>query len=290
MRAQPERVCYRRYDPQWGRARSPGLNLKLFRKKPPPARAPSIPEPQVVYAVGDMHGQGVLVHALLQSIADEIGVNHDRPAVVVTLGDYVDRGPHSKYVLDLLVSLRDYGLIGVHFLKGNHEAAMLDFLSGEPGSAAWLEFGGRQTLDSYKVEQPVSTPESLEKARLALADALPPAHRVFLENLELSCAIGDYFFSHAGAAPGVALDLQTPEDLMWIRGRFLHSGPAFEKMVVHGHSPTPEPHIDHRRIGIDTGAYLTGVLTAVRLEGEERRLIQAVRQPDDSIIIRHTGL
>lgn len=264
--------------------------MKLFRKKPPPAPPPSIPEPYVVYAVGDMHGQGLLVHALLQAIADEIGVNHDRPAVIVTLGDYVDRGPHSRYVIDLLVSLRDYGLIGVHFLKGNHEAAMLDFLTGAPDGAAWLEFGGRQTLASYKVEQPTPTPEGLEKARLDLVQALPPAHRTFLENLELSCSIGGYFFAHAGAAPGIPLDLQDPEDLVWIRGRFLHSGPAFEKMVVHGHSATPEPHVDHRRIGIDTGAYLTGVLTAVRLEGDERRLIQAVRQPDDSIIIRHTEL
>lgn len=264
--------------------------MKLFRKKPPPAPPPSIPEPYVVYAVGDMHGQGVLVHALLQAIADEIGVNHHKPAVIVTLGDYVDRGPHSKYVLDLLVSLRDYGLIAVHFLKGNHEAAMLDFLAGSPDGAAWLEFGGRHTLNSYRVEQPGSTPEELEKARLALAEAMPAAHRSFLENLELSCSIGDYFFCHAGAAPGVALDLQDPEDLIWIRGRFLHSGPAFEKIVVHGHSAAPEPHIDHRRIGIDTGAYLTGVLTAVRLEGEGRRLIQAVRQPDDSIIIRHTDV
>lgn len=158
---------------------------------------------------------------------------------------------------------------------------MLDFLEGRADGRAWLDYGGMDTLKSYGVATPASLEENdLEVCRKALMNALPPAHRKLLDELELSYSHGDYFFAHAGAAPGVALGEQSPRDLMRIRTRFLESRALFEQVIVHGHTPEDDVHADYRRIGIDTGAYLTGILSAVRLEGESREIIQALRRRD----------
>jgi serine/threonine protein phosphatase 1 len=234
----------------------------------------------VVYAIGDIHGQGDLAHALLQTITDEISASQGG-GIIVTLGDYVDRGPHSRYVLDLLISLKRYPLIETHLLRGNHEEAMIAFIEGRAEGHAWLDYGGMDTLKSYGVAPPASPePDDLEVCRQALVKALPRAHRKLLDGLELSYRRGDYFFAHAGAAPGVALGEQSPKDLMWIRKRFLESRVLFEQVIVHGHTPEDDVHADYRRLGIDTGAYLTGILSAVRLEGETQEIIQALRRRD----------
>lgn len=160
-------------------------------------------------------------------------------------------------------------------LLGNHEASMLAALSGEPRWLdAWLGFGGRETLISYGVPAgllDIGTPGEIAEAML---HHIPDAHRRWLDGLPLSLSSGDYFFAHAGVRPGVALDAQDPEDLLWIRGDFLSSRADLGAVVIHGHSVRPQVEEKPNRIGIDTGAYATGKLTAIGLEGTERWFLQ----------------
>jgi serine/threonine protein phosphatase 1 len=244
----------------------------LFKKKPRtvvPA-TPSVPDGTIVWAVGDIHGRLDLLKPLVEGImADAAGSVADRK-VVIFLGDYIDRGPDSRGVLQHLINLpRDAG-IEWRFLKGNHEAAMLRFLDEPAFGSDWCEYGGDAALASYGLKPPQMKHRADAWARVAadLDHKVTAAERAFLDTLELSLSIGDYFFAHAGARPGISLERQSERDLMWIRNSFLDHDAPFEKVVVHGHTPTKDVHVDHRRIGVDTKAYESGVLTAVRLEGE----------------------
>jgi serine/threonine protein phosphatase 1 len=185
----------------------------------------------------------------------------------------VDRGPGSFDVLDVLINEPLAGFEGVH-LKGNHEDMMLDFLAG-PAEPLWTGNGGIATLASYGVEPPVVLyhPPDLETFRRRLRAAIPPNHLGFLRGLRLCHTDGDYFFVHAGVRPGVPLDDQDPYEMMWIRDRFLLSDADFGKRVVHGHTPCPVPEVLGNRIGIDTGAYFSGRLTCLVLEGAEHRFL-----------------
>jgi serine/threonine protein phosphatase 1 len=150
----------------------------------------------------------------------------------------------------------------------------------------WCDFGGRETMTSYGVAIPsIREQAEWDGLRQEFTAAIPDEHVEFLKGLELTYELGDYFFVHAGARPGVPLSDQAEQDLLWIRQPFLDDRRAFEKVVVHGHTPADEAYADHRRIGLDTGAYATGVLSAVRLEGEGRRLVQTRRLPDGVIKI-----
>ena len=193
--------------------------------------------------------------------------------VLVFIGDYVDRGADSKGVVEQLVNLQSD--FTAHFLRGNHDQALLDFLA-DPGSfAEWKDYGAEETLASYGVPSPQWDDEAvLRQTRDRLQQALSASHRGFFETLKLSETIGDYFFAHAGVRSGTPLDQQEQHDLMWIRDEFLNSRAAFGKIVVHGHTPTHAPVVRRNRIGIDTGAYLTGRLTALVLEGTRRRFLQ----------------
>ena len=253
---------------------------KLFRARTQVAApaAPAVPDGTVVWAVGDIHGRLDLLEPLVEAIAADLHTSAATRKVVVFLGDYIDRGPDSRGVLRLLAGLSVAQGVEWRFLKGNHEQAMLGFLDDPSAGPKWCEYGGDNALRSYGLRVPNLTHRTEGWARLAadLRHKLTARETEFLENLELSLTVGDYFFSHAGARPGVALDRQSAEDLMWIRQPFLNSGTAFERVVVHGHTPTPRAHADHRRIGIDTKAYDSGVLSALRLEGLERSLLQAI--------------
>ena len=248
--------------------------LNFFqRKKPPVTRA--APEGLRLYAVGDVHGRldalELLVAAIREEGADGLG------PVLIMLGDYVDRGPASRQVIDRLVALEGDGSLETRFIRGNHEDTMLSFL-GEPSlGATWCSFGGVETLLSYGVTAPLMSdpPEAWEAARDAFAAAIPPSHVRFLQALEPAVEYGDYFFTHAGVRPGVELDDQDPYDLMWIRDDFLRGSATFSKCIVHGHTPEADAFVSDRRIGVDTGAYATGRLSAIVLEGPGRRLIQA---------------
>lgn len=239
---------------------------------------PAVPPGTVAWAVGDIHGRLDLLLPLVEAMAADLHESRAERKMIIFLGDYIDRGPDSRGVLRLLSGLSRSQGVEWRFLKGNHEQAMLEFLDDPSAGARWCEYGGDRALWSWGLRVPELAHRTEAWARVAadLRHRLTKREADFLETLELSVTVGDYFFSHAGARPGLALDRQSPQDLMWIRQPFLNSRTAFECMVVHGHTPTPAVHADQRRIGIDTKAYDSGVLSALRLEGRERTLLQAV--------------
>ena len=233
------------------------------------------PPGEVVYAIGDVHGRADLLGDLLRLIEADAATHPALRLRLVMLGDYVDRGAESRRVLDMLIDLQKTSHGRMTALRGNHEAAMLDFLHRPKTGATWCEYGGRDTLLSYGVVAPRSRKlEDWTEARDALVDAMPAEHRRFLVELEPFAEIGGYLFVHAGFRPKLALAEQTEEDMLWIREEFLDAPTWMPQMIVHGHTPFAEPSEGPGRIGIDTGAYATGVLTALRLEGDQRRYIQ----------------
>jgi serine/threonine protein phosphatase 1 len=249
---------------------------RLLRSREDVTRPASTPDDTAIYAVGDIHGRLDLlgkVHGLIAAHAKTVA----RPRkVIVYLGDLVDRGPNSREVVEHLITSPLPGFEYV-YLKGNHEDAMLRFLDDIGIGRAWLGFCGEATLMSYGLDLYAKPPEGmswLEHLQAELRRRLPDDHLRFLQDLELSHTEGGYFFVHAGVKPGVPLHVQEDQDLMWIREEFLDSREAFDKVVIHGHSITNRPDFRANRIGIDTGAVFTGVLTCLALVGEERQILQ----------------
>ncbi len=242
-----------------------------------------MPEETCVYAIGDIHGRADLLEELLRRIEAHAAAYPGFRKVLITLGDYVDRGADSKGVIDRLLSLPS-GFRPV-FLKGNHEDLMLRFLAQPADGGVWFMNGGLSTMHSYGV--PVADGWDVDRAkelRDALANAMPRAHVDFLRGLELHHAEGDFLFVHAGVRPGVPIDRQDPDDLMWIREEFLRSDRDHGKVVVHGHSVAFRPEVfpsaeRPSRIGIDTGAYATEQLTCLALVGEARSWIHTDPDP-----------
>ncbi len=242
----------------------------------------TVPPGTRVYAVGDCHGclealRGLRAAMVADSTrADAEGPRADR-RVLVYLGDYVDRGPDSRGVVELLIGEPLAGFESVHLL-GNHDAFLRRFLDGEDVAAIWMMNGGGATLRSYGLDVAALTGPwpggDAPALHAALAAAVPEAHRAFLDGLALSHIEGDYFFAHAGVRPGVPLERQGENDLLWIREPFLGSTADHGKVVVHGHSAAAEVAVRPNRIGIDTGACYGGKLTALVLEGAERRFLQ----------------
>lgn len=229
-------------------------------------KPPRLPEGIRIYAFGDIHGRSDLLKEMFAVIDADVAQNPvDRP-IEVFLGDYIDRGPDSAQTLDLLIGR------GLHretvFLKGNHEAFLLEVLRDPTKLEDWRQFGGLQTLMSYGV-QPTLNPDSVEQADLirALAEVMPGDHLRFLDALKLTFVCGDFFFVHAGVRPGIPLKEQQESDLLWIRNEFLDSDENFGKFIVHGHTPVQKPDIRPNRINIDTGAYATGNLTLLTIQG-----------------------
>jgi serine/threonine protein phosphatase 1 len=237
-------------------------------------RAPRLPPGIRIYAIGDVHGCVDLLTRLGSQIDAHLAQNPVSRAVEVCLGDYVDRGPNSREVIDVLVDRsRSREMV---LLKGNHETYIFDFLKNPRSLDNWSKYGGFQTLLSYHLCPPLR-PKPSEQQELArrFASHLPNSHMQFLSNLKPSFACGDYFFVHAGIRPGVSLDEQSEDDLLWIRDDFLLSEDDFEKFVVHGHTPVREPDIRSNRINIDTGAFATGRLTCLVLENDEMQFIDS---------------
>ncbi|NYZ15135.1 serine/threonine protein phosphatase [Azospirillum sp. RWY-5-1] len=242
-------------------------------QKAEPAAA-AVPRGVRVYAVGDVHGRLDLLDQLLDRIEADARTAGDRARYLVFLGDYVDRGPQSRGVIERLIAGPPPGFGAIH-LKGNHEASFLGFLEDVRVGPGWFRYGGLATLASYGVTPP---PEDAPVERLLqvqgdLREAVPPHHQRFLERLKPSVTIGDYVFVHAGVRPGVPLPRQKETDLLWIREEFLKSNVDHGKVVVHGHTISIEPELRGNRIGIDTGAYATHRLTCVVLEDTDRRFL-----------------
>jgi serine/threonine protein phosphatase 1 len=244
---------------------------KFFRTataKPPVA---SVPPGTRVYAIGDIHGRLDLLEDLEDQILAHAAEYPASRRVLVYIGDYIDRGYQSRQTLDHLLDSPLRGFEVVH-LAGNHERTMLDFLDDVSVGAGWLRYGGRETLFSYGIEWDrdlASADECLERIRQELRQKLPDRHRRFLSGLPLMHEEGGYVFVHAGVRPGVPLDRQAAEDLLWIRDEFLVSAADHGKVVVHGHSISERPELRPNRVGIDTGAFATGRLTCLVLEGNE---------------------
>ena len=254
-----------------------GLNLFGWKRRTATERAPArVPEGVLLYAVGDIHGRSDLLLPLLKKIGADAREEPAARRILLFVGDYVDRGPDSRGVIDAIVDgVTPFETV---FLKGNHEAVLLDFLDNPARWEDWRRFGGLETLASYGVDHRLLAgagvePEEIRDAFLA---ALPRKHLDFLRTLLLSYECGDYYFVHAGARPGIPLDQQIEADQLWIREGFLDAGDVFGgRVVVHGHTPKKSPERRSFRIGIDTGAYLYGCLTAARFMGDQVEFLQS---------------
>lgn len=244
----------------------------MFRRRPPAA-----PDGLRLYAIGDIHGRADLLAPLLGRIEADSKCHPEQRSITVFLGDYIDRGPASREVIDLLLS---YGQTEeAVFLKGNHEIYVTRFLSDPSVLDDWRHLGGLETLCSYGLKPSIS-PSKTEQTRLAdqFARALPAMHKEFFETLKLSFGCGDFLFVHAGIRPGIRIANQREEDLLWIREEFLASETKHEKFVVHGHTPVDRFDIRSNRMNLDTGAFATGRLTCAIVEGATITTI-VVEQP-----------
>lgn len=252
---------------------------RLFRKSPV-RQQPAIPDGQRVYAVGDIHGRLDLLDELLAMVAADDAARGAADTMLVLLGDLVDRGADSRGVVERAKALKaDYG-DKVRVLIGNHEEAFLGAATGDERAVRFFtRIGGRETILSYGM--PLETYRDLHMDELAeaLPRLIPADHIAFLQSLEEMVIIGDYAFVHAGIKPGVPLAEQSPKDLRWIREPFLDDMDAHEKFIIHGHTITRQVDEQPNRIGIDTGAYATGRLTAIGLEGQDRWYLQTM-DPD----------
>ncbi len=226
------------------------------------------------YAIGDVHGRLDLLERMVAAIERDRRESPRARDYLILLGDLIDRGPDSRGVIDFLMRLPSDGLRPV-FLMGNHEEMMLRVLGDEPESLSqWLTYGGYEFAQSYGVEVGRLAVLAPADAADMIRAAIPPSHFAFIEGFADSFTFGDYLFVHAGLRPGKRLADQDTHDLRWIRDEFLNDESDHGCIVVHGHTISVEPEERENRIGIDTGAYQTGILTAVRIEGARRRMIR----------------
>nr|WP_261295365.1 metallophosphoesterase family protein [Sphingomonas hylomeconis] len=246
--------------------------LRWLKPKPVVVVPPRIPQGRRVYAIGDVHGMADLLVALIDQISADDAARGPATTHIVFLGDLVDRGPDTARVLDLLIEAR-FGTATLHFVAGNHEEMMLASIDNRNGERdAWLSFGGAEALESYGIAAAAIAAGGFALEH-AMRTAIPAAHLEFMAGFDDSVRIGDYLFVHAGILPGVPLDAQQPRDLRWIRNKFLDSQVDHGVMVVHGHTVVDEPTFARNRIGIDTGAYQSGKLTALGLEGDAQWIL-----------------
>ncbi len=238
------------------------------------------------YAVGDVHGRLDLLEELLAKIHAELQRRPARQTLLVFVGDLIDRGPGSAQVIERLRTYRRAGVRPV-FLLGNHEEVLLRILGGDAQLITkWRWFGGAECLQSYGVDPSQLSDLSDEQALEVVRGAIPREHVEFLESFVDSCRFGDYLFVHAGIRPGVGLDQQRQADLRWIREPFLLDDTDHGFLVIHGHTISQSIEERPNRIGIDTGAYRTGVLSALAIEGRERWVIDTGPMPHAETVVR----
>jgi serine/threonine protein phosphatase 1 len=239
----------------------------LGRRKARQGESSRIPDGLRVYAVGDVHGCKSQMVDLLDAIQrhrqGHTGLTH-----LVFLGDLVDRGPNSAGVLEYLLN-SDLPADDVTFIMGNHEEFMLDCYDGRVGSyGPWLQYGGLETMASYGVTREEISSSDFDLAAV-MKRTVSPDHIAFMRSFQDTLRLGDYLFLHAGNRPGTALEHQTPADLRWIRDEFLADERDYGFTVVHGHTISPKIERHRNRIGVDTGCFRSGILSALVLEGAE---------------------
>lgn len=264
------------------------LNRLFQRPKVLPPQRPMVegrparmPDGVRLYAVGDVHGRIDLMLELEKMIVeDALRGPANQKFFLVYLGDYVDRGRDSRGVIDYLIMPPPQPFERI-LLLGNHDAWMRDFIASAAVGPSWLRFGGDATVASYETAIDYSKPddERIVDVQRRFAAKVSTAHQRFLHELELGFSLGDYFFCHAGIRPGVPLDQQIESDLIWMRDPFLSWNGAAEKVIVHGHTITEQPVMRHNRIGIDTGAFASEILTCLVLEGDTQRFIVTGQLP-----------
>ena len=251
----------------------------MFNFSPRREQGPAGARGYRAYAVGDIHGRVDLLEHLLAKIHSDLQRSPARKTLLVFVGDLIDRGPSSAQVIERLRCYRRHGVQPV-FLLGNHEEVLLRIVGGDASVVdSWLQFGGLQCLQSYGVKLARLRGQSAEQVVEIVQTTVPPEHVEFLETFADSCRFGDYLFVHAGIRPGVDIDHQSQADLRWIREPFLFDDSDHGFIVVHGHTISDEVDERPNRIGIDTGAYRSGVLTALAIEGGERWLIDTRGSP-----------
>lgn len=229
-------------------------------------------EPGRLYVIGDIHGRADLLDHMIAAIGRDVGQRPAGDALTVTVGDYVDRGPDSRGVIERLA----HNPFATRFiaLKGNHEALFETFLEDPAVADHWRRLGGLETLHSYGIDvAPLMRGRNYAAAAAALRAALPPTHAAFFASLATSLTAGRYFVCHAGVRPGVPLARQHEDDLLWIRDEFLESRADFGKIVVHGHTASEQPERRANRINVDTGAFMTGRLTCAVIEADDVRFL-----------------
>lgn len=236
-------------------------------------RVPTTDNGDRIYAIGDVHGRYDLLCRIFEKIeAHSATLPPNRNTNIILLGDLIDRGPQSAQVLEFLFNLQKRNK-NFTVLLGNHEELMIRAISGEPGMLrAWIKLGGGPTLRSFGIEPPEGEYD-LPAFTKQVAKAIPPEYVSWLKSLPLSARSGDYFFCHAGVRPRLSLARQSRNDLLWIREEFLESEVDHGAVIVHGHSVATDVQLRNNRIGIDTGAYRTDVLTALFLEGEQCEIL-----------------
>lgn len=243
---------------------------RATRKAPTEWRGPSGAR---AYAIGDVHGRLDLLERMIATIDRDRHDNGRARDYLILLGDLIDRGPDSRGVIEFLMRLPSEGIRPI-FLMGNHEEMMLRVLGDEPEAVhQWLTYGGYEFAQSYGVEVGRLATLAPTEAAAMIRTAVPASHFSFIEGFADSFTFGDFLFVHAGLRPGKSLADQDPHDLRWIREEFLNDETDHGCMVVHGHTISAAPEEMENRIGIDTGAYQTGILTALRIEGAKRRMI-----------------
>ncbi|MCG7349810.1 serine/threonine protein phosphatase [Sphingomonas sp. ACRSK] len=250
------------------------LTKLLFRRQRASVPAARVPEGRKLYAIGDIHGRFDLLDGLLEQIFRDEAARGGPAGELIFLGDLVDRGPESAQVIDRLIALKAERP-GVRVLLGNHEEVFLGALAGDAKALRlFSRIGGEETILSYGVSPQVYAHADYDELYQLLIEAVPETHRAFLESCEDMIVAGDYVFVHAGIRPGVPLAEQRPSDLRWIREEFLRARAPLEKRVVHGHTISEEivdlPH----RLGLDTGAYRSGILSAMGFQGEKSWILQ----------------
>jgi calcineurin-like phosphoesterase family protein len=264
-----------------------GLFQRISRGLLSGGRAPAHGKPGCrAYAIGDIHGRLDLLNRLLREVEADLGARAPKKTFIIFLGDLVDRGAESAGVVE---RLRAYSPMGVQliFLAGNHEEVLLRILAGDRGILpSWLKFGGAECAASYGLDVERLSRIDEEAAIRLVQAAVPPEHRVFLESFADTFRFGDYLFVHAGIRPGIAVEAQEREDLLWIREPFLNDTKEHGCVIVHGHTIVPEVEERHNRIAIDTGAYQSGVLTAIGIEDDERWfLATGAARPTESTVV-----
>jgi serine/threonine protein phosphatase 1 len=235
-----------------------------------------VPPGERVYAIGDVHGRLDLLTALAAAIDADDADRGTAQSSAVLLGDLIDRGPDSAGVLGFVRDWRERR--GVRLICGNHEETFLQSFDNPAVFRNFLTYGGDETVLSYPVDARAFRAADTIEAQLLMREAVPREDIAFIESFEDFVVIGDYLFVHAGIRPGVPLDDQSLPDMRWIREPFLSHAGWHGHVVVHGHSIGREAEVEHNRIGIDTGAYMSGQLTALGLEGDQRWLLETAEQ------------